>query len=141
MKLFSLLLLVLFTFTNTLCAQATRSFNETISATDVTTIQLNLDSENIDIRETKGSRVIIEAHITLEGIDNTTLLEFLISSGRYNLENRMDATTSTLVINQKKEKNVLLVKGQECKEKIRYVILVPSTVKFVKTNNSTTASK
>lgn len=140
MKLFVLLFSTLL-FTNTLFAQITRSANETITAAEVETIFLNLDSDNVEIRETKGTRIIIEAHITLENIDNATLLEFLISSGRYSLENKHDATHNSLTINQKKEKNVLMVKGQECKEKIRYVVLVPTTVKFVKTQNTATASK
>lgn len=121
-------------------AQVTRSSSEVVSANDVSTMNLNLNSDNIEIKETKGTRIIIESHITLESISNATLLEFLINSGRYSIANKFNATTHTLDIARKKNTNVLLVKGEECKESIRYVILVPSSVKFVNTS-SATASK
>lgn len=118
-------------------AQATASTNETIVISDVSTINLDLGSDDIEIRETKGSRVIIESHIRLETINNTTLLEFLVKSGRYALESKMDATTQALTITRKKNSNVLLIKGEECKEIMRYIILVPSSVKVVNTNSAT----
>jgi len=139
MKSFITLLFTCF-ISASLFAQVTRSANEVVSASDVTTMNLNLDSDNIEIKETKGTRIIIESHITLETISNATLLEFLINSGRYSIENTFNATTHTLDIKRKKNTNVLLVKGEECKESIRYVILVPSSVKFVNTS-SATASK
>lgn len=133
---FIIFLLPLFISCN-IFAQATGSTNDVITVPDITTIDLNLDSDDITVKETKGSRIIIESHITLESINNTTLLEFLIKSGRYDLENRVDAMSQSLTITRKKNRNVLLVKGQDCKESIRYIILVPSSVKHVNTNTST----
>ena len=136
-----LMTLVCFLFVScSLFAQVTRSANETITINNIATINLDLESENIEIRETKGSRVIVESHITLESIKNATLLEFMINSGRYALENKVDASTQTMSITRKKNTNVLLVKGEECKEHVRYVILVPDSVKFVNTSGAT-ASK
>jgi len=140
MKIFVTLLFTLFLSCG-LFAQATGSSNEVITVSNITTVNLDLESDNIEIKETKGSRVIIESHITLESINNMTLLDFLINSGRYDLENRVDAVTHSLTITRKKTKNVLLVKGEDCKESIRYVILIPETVKFVNTNDEITASK
>lgn len=137
MKFFTTILFALIISGNML-AQATSSTNEMISVTNISIINLDLESDNIEIKETKGSRVIIESHIKLETINNTTLLEFLVSSGRYNLNNSVDATTQTLTITRKKNNNVLLVKGEECKESIHYIVLVPSTVKVV--NTTATAS-
>ena len=123
--------------TSNLLAQATRSTHNAITATNITTLNLELDTEDIVVKETKGTRIIIESHITLETISNVTLLEFLIKSGRYDIENKVNAITQTLSISRKKANNVLLVKGEDCKESVRYVILIPSSVKFVNTNSST----
>lgn len=126
---------------STAFSQATASANEMISAVNIETINLDLDSDNIEIKETKGTRIIIESHIKLESIDNATMLNFLINSGRYALESRTDATTQTLDISRKKVMNVLLVKGQECKETITYTILVPASVKVVNTKSPTASIK
>lgn len=136
MKIFTTILFA-FILSGSLFAQATSSTNEMITVANITTINLDLESENIEIKETKGSRVIIESHIKLETINNTTLLEFLVTSGRYSLANSVDATTQTLTITRKKVNNVLVVKGEECKENIRYVVLVPSSVKMVNTSSAT----
>lgn len=133
--LFSLLI------TCSIFGQITRSTSENIVlSNNVSVVNLDLKSNNIEIKETKGSRIIIEAHITLEAVDNASLLEFLISSGRYALENREDATAQSLTIADKKTNNIILVKGQECREKVRYVILMPASVKRVNTINNATAS-
>lgn len=118
-----------------LFAQATASANEMISAANIETINLDLDSDNIEIKETKGSRIIIESHIKLTTVSNSAMLDFLVSSGRYALENRADATSQTLNITRKKAMNVLLVKGEECEEVITYIVLVPASVKVVNTKS------
>ncbi|WP_264790290.1 hypothetical protein [Aureispira anguillae] len=138
---FFIIVFFAFVFSSNLSAQATASANETITVSNISTINLDLDSDNIEIKETKGSRVIIESHITLETINNTTLLEFLVNSGRYALKNEADASTQTLTITRKKVSNVLLIKGEECKETVRYVVLVPASVKFVNTSSSTASIK
>ena len=120
-----------------LLAQATGSTHNAVTASNITTLNLELDTEDVVVKETKGTRIIIESHITLETISNVTLLQFLIKSGRYDLEKNVNETTQTLNISRKKTNNVLLVKGQDCKELVKYVILIPSSVKFVNTNPST----
>lgn len=120
---------------SSLSAQAMASTNELISATDIEILNLNLDSDNIEIKETKGSRIIIESYIKLTTVSSNALLSFLVNSGRYSLENNRDATTQTLNITCKKTKNVLLVKGKECEEIISYKILVPASVKVVNTKS------
>lgn len=128
-------------FSSSLSAQATASTNELVSATNIEVLNLNLDSDNVEIRETKGSRIIIESQIKLSTVSNTALLNFLINSGRYSLENKADLTTQTLSISRKKTMNVLLVKGKECEEIINYIILVPASVKMVHTKSPTASIK
>jgi hypothetical protein len=124
-----------------LFAQATASANELISAANIETINLDLDSDNIEIKETKGSRIIIESHIKLTTVNNSAMLDFLVSSGRYALVNKADATTQTLNITRKKAMNVLLVKGEECEEVITYIVLIPASVKVVNTKSPTASIK
>ena len=119
-------------------AQATASTNQTISVGTIASLNLDLRSESIEIRATKGSRVIIESHITLENITNNKMLEYLIKAGRYELVTNMDASSKSLTIQRKVNSNVILVKGQECTENIRYVVLVPDSIKTVKENGTTT---
>lgn len=119
-------------------AQATASTNQTISVGAIATLELDLRAENIEIRPTKGSRLIIESHVTLENITNTSMLEYLVKAGRYELITNMDASSQSLTIQRKVNSNVILVKGQECTEKLRYVVLVPDSIKTVKQNGTNT---
>ncbi|MFT5645606.1 MAG: hypothetical protein ACI976_000279 [Aureispira sp.] len=120
---------------SSLFAQAMASTNELILATNIEILNLDLDSDNIEIKETKGSRIIIESYIKLTTVSSNALLSFLVNSGRYSLENKRDVTTQTLNIGCKKTRNVLLVKGKECEEVIFYKILVPASVKVVNTKS------
>lgn len=119
----------------TALAQATASVNQTINTQDITTLQLDLNSSNIEIRETKGSRLIVETHITVEGINNPALLEYIVKSGRYELNGVADVSTQTLTLSQKGNAKLLVVKGQTCTEQIHYTILVPSNIKNVDQNS------
>jgi hypothetical protein len=130
-----------FLLSTSLFAQATASVNEVISAASIETVHLDLDSDDIEIKETKGSRIIIESSVKLTTVSNTAMLDFLINSGRYALESTTDATTQTLSITRKKDINVLLVKGKECEEVISYRILVPASVKIVNTKSQTASIK
>lgn len=116
--------------------QATASTNQTIAISNASKLQLNLYSPDIEVREIKGSRLIIESHITVEGVTSNTILEYVIKAGRYELTSQTDASTQTLTLTRKMSDKVLVVKGQSCAEHVRYVVLVPSSIKKVETNGS-----
>ena len=97
MKNFITFFLTIFIASN-LLAQATGSTHNAVTASNITTLNLELDTEDVVVKETKGTRIIIESHITLETISNVTLLQFLIKSGRYDLEKNVNETTQTLNI-------------------------------------------
>lgn len=118
-------------------AQVSRTTSQTVSAGTASTVNLDLNGSDVEIVETKGSRIVIESSISLSPMDNTKLLEFVIKSGRYELESKFDNTTQTLTIKRKKNTDVLIIKGQECKETIKYKILIPTSVKFVNQGGST----
>ena len=133
------LLLVIFSFclVATTSAQVSRTTSQTVSAATAITVNLDLDASDIEIVETKGSRIVIESSITLHQMNNTRLLDFVIKSGRYELDSNFDNTTRTLTIERKKNRDVLVIKGEECKETVKYKILIPTSVKFVNQNGST----
>jgi hypothetical protein len=66
------------------------------------------------------------------------MLEYLIKAGRYDLVTNLDAGSKTLNIQRKINANVLIVKGQECVESVRYIVLVPDSIKTIKNNGVTT---
>ena len=138
MKIFFTIILSIFC----LCTQAqvARTATQTITASNITTVNLDLNAENIEIVETKGSRIIIEAKVALEGVTNLALLDFVINSGRYELTNKLDDTNRSISITRKKSQNASIVKVSEVKENVSYKILVPEAIKFVNTKSTATAS-
>ncbi|MFK7796094.1 MAG: hypothetical protein AB8E82_01485 [Aureispira sp.] len=133
------LFVIVLLFTFSICfAQSTASTNQTISVGSSTSLQLDLHAESIEIKKTKGSRVVIELHVTLSNMPNNGLLDYLVKAGRYELVTSMDASDKTLTIKRKVNSNVILVKGRECTEKIRYVVLVPASIKTITENGITT---
>ena len=137
MKNFILVLLALCLNVQFISAQASRTTHYTVAANDISTVNIDLDSDNVEIIETKGSRVIIEARIILETIGNTNLLEFLINSGRYALINTVDQHNQTLTIKRKRVTSEVIVKGERCKEIVKYRILIPNKVRYINTAETT----
>ncbi len=133
-----LLGLLLLAACSTSFAQATASTNQTISVGELNSLELDLRSSNVEIRSTKGSRVIIESHVTLETVNNNSMLEYLIKAGRYELLTTTDAGAKSIHIQRKVNSNILIIKGQECAESVRYIVLVPDSIKTIKENGVTT---
>ena len=124
---------------NTRCLQKTK-FSQTIHRTyvieaNINQIKLNLNSTNIQNRETKGSRVMVEMLISAD-VPNESMMNFLIENGRYELNSQNDMSTSTLTLSSVKPANVIVVKGKECKEEVSYIVYLPSTVKFINADKS-----
>ncbi|MGH1339068.1 MAG: hypothetical protein ACRBFS_23325 [Aureispira sp.] len=110
-------------------SQASLTFNQTFSALKATTLELNVNSQNIHIKSTKGSRIIVEASVKISS-SNYNLLEFMQNSGRYELEQQMDADRKVLILSTKRLKNVVVIKGEEIHETVNYTIYLPSTIKY-----------
>ncbi len=101
---------------------------------DTEITQLILDLENnakVEIRKTAASRVSIEVTIKAQ-VPNDKMLSFLVEQGRYAHETTADNGKGTLKIANKKNKTVLMVKGQEVKEEFVYIVYVPNQIQFVK---------
>ena len=100
-----------------------------ISAQDVRSVALNLNAKRIEIKETKGSRIMVETRIAL-GTPSDHLLKYLIEGGRYDLVQELDPVTGQLRLSRKPNLNVLIIKGKECNEDLEFIVYLPANVKF-----------
>lgn len=110
-------------------AQASLTFNQTFSTLNATTLELQLNTQNIQIKPTKGSRIIVEAAVKISS-PNYNLLEFMHKSGRYELQQQMDSDRKALTLSLKRLSSVMVVKGEEIQETIDYTIYLPNTIKY-----------
>ena len=116
-------------------AQSTDVAHETINAQGVEQVKFDLGTKDVVVKTTKGSRIIVESRVTIS-IANETLLKYLIDSGRYGVENNIDASSGVMTIARKRSKNVLIVKGQECEEKFSFTIFLPEGIKFTESSSA-----
>jgi len=112
--------------------QVTKKAYQTILANNTDLVKIHIEGSNVEIKETKGSRILIETRIRLS-VPNEALLSFVIENGRYKLVQTKDEPRRELLLEEKKDKNVILVKGEACIERISYTIYVPSFIKTTKT--------
>jgi hypothetical protein len=138
MKLF-LSILVVIGFQISAFGQISQRVHQTITASSINTLNLELNSADVEVLRTRGSRMIVETLVTLDKIDKPSVLKYLVEAGRYNLVATVDASTQTMLVKPRIKKNTLVIKGKECKEHYSYRILVPEGISFVQ-NNSATAS-
>lgn len=126
-------------FTSIFCAlitclcfgQVSKKTFQTVIAENTETLRLDIKDATVELKETKGSRLLIETSIKLS-VPNEALLNFVISNGRYKLTQTIDASNRELILGSKKDKNVILVKGEICAEEVTYVIYVPKGIRTVK---------
>ncbi len=116
-------------------AQSTDVAHETINAQGVEQVKFDLGTKDVVVKTTKGSRIIVESRVTIS-IANETLLKYLIDSGRYGVETNIDASSGVMTITRKRNKNVLIVKGQECEEKFSFTIFLPEGIKFTESSSA-----
>lgn len=114
-------------------------YHKTITANNIQ--QVNLDVEgNVNIKSTKGSRILVEVNIKI-GVPNKNLVDYLIKSGRYDLVVERKENVGEMIISSKKTKNVLMVKGKECKEELEYTIFLPEQIQLVNSGTASTAGR
>lgn len=111
--------------------QVSKKTYQTIIAGNAEAVRINITGANVDFKETKGSRILVETMIKLS-VPNEALLNFVIENGRYELSQTMDASTRELVLESKKDKNVIVVKGEICAEEVTYIVYVPSNIRTIK---------
>lgn len=110
--------------------QVSKKTYQTIIANNTSLIKINIKGGTVSLKETKGSRVLVETMIKLS-VPNEALLNFVISNGRYELIQKKDDSKRELLLEEKKNRNVILVKGEACAEVVSYTIYVPSSMKAI----------
>ncbi len=132
----NLLCLICFGFFNQLQAQTAQTLNRTYPLEDkIEQLVLDFGDAPVEVRRTMGSRLTVEMTVKAN-VPNEKMLGFLIEQGRYDLQTQTNLAAGTMYLNSKKTNNVLMVKGQPCKEEFAYIVYVPNQLKFVKNSNS-----
>lgn len=101
----------------------------------ITKVRINVPSKNIEIFKTKGTRISIETSVRINA-GTLPLLDYLVKSGRYQMEVLADGQTNLLTLTPPRSNKVLLVKGEECQEEISYKIHIPESVQYIETLNA-----
>lgn len=125
-RLIFLTLMICFVATISSFGQASMKYTQTLASYDADKINLDIKGDNIEVivKEIKGTRVVVETTVAISS-DNLRLLEFVVEGGRYELEKNYDSNTRHLTLSNKKDNDLIIIKGQEVKEKITYVIYMP----------------
>lgn len=134
-------------FTALFCTLSFFSFSQSVSqtihqalvCTDIQSVVLQLEG-TVEVRETKGSRILIETTVTL-GAPNSALLQYLIDSGRYGIAQENNTADAAMSLISKKRTNVVMVKGQQCSEEVKYVVYMPPHIKYTQEASTTASSK
>lgn len=107
----------------TLVAQGVRRVShQAFVTTEASSVRINIDPSLIEVRSTKGSRVMIETNIHMN-VKSMPLLDFAIGTGRYELESEMQG--SILVIEPKERTHPIMMKGEPVEETVTYVLFMP----------------
>ncbi|MBL4649492.1 MAG: hypothetical protein JKY03_07140 [Aureispira sp.] len=123
-------LLVLFSLPIILSAQVSTYLNQSFNIEAAQFISIQVNSTNLKIKYTQGTRILVETKVSLS-IDNLTLLHFITQKGRYDLIKKLDANTKCLKLVPKNKQNLILIKGKELQENISYTIYIPQKMAFV----------
>lgn len=115
-------------------SQVSKTLHQTFTLDAAEKVNINVVAKKIEMKETKGSRILVETKVNIS-LPNDRLLDFICNSGRYDLIKTVDASTRELTISSKKTNDIIVVRGEECLETLEYVIYMPASVKFA--NNST----
>jgi len=127
------LLYVFWSFSTLLFAQSGTTFHQVFNTdnnTQKVLLNIKIPEENIEIRRTAGSRIMVETSVKISMV-NDNLLNYLGNSGRYDLSSAYNEAESTITLSEPKDNNVIIVKGQECVETITYTITIPESIPVV----------
>ena len=110
------------------CAQVSQKAYQTIVVGDTEVLKIAIEGAVVEVKPTKGRRVLVETSVVLS-VPNQALLDFVVKKGRYNLDQMMDAANRTFSLASPKGQNVIIVKGEECEERISYIVYVPEGIR------------
>lgn len=122
-------------------AQASKNIHQLFMMKEtIEKLNINLPSSDIQIKKVKSSRIRIEVTIKI-GSSNLNLLEYMIEKGRYDLVQETNILETELTIKIKKNNNIIIIKGEECKEELSYTVYVPESIEAVNTTDLITGEQ
>lgn len=127
MKALYWIALLLLTTAVSLQAQATFTLNQTFSTMGAQQIQLDVPSDAIVIKTTKGSRIIVESNVRLS-TPNENLMQFLVKTKRYELTHEYNAERKLLTLKRPRPESAVVYQGEEVEEYIKYTLYLPQKV-------------
>jgi hypothetical protein len=113
-----------------LSAQVSTSLNQRFNIDAAQTISIQVNSPNLQVKYTQGTRILVETKVSLS-IDNLALLNFIAQKGRYDLVKELDSHTKCIKLVPKNKQDLILIKGKELQENVSYTIYIPREMAFV----------
>jgi len=134
-RFFTLLLCAtgLFLSTTTAAQGVRRVSHQAFVTTEASSVRFNIDPSLIEVRSTKGSRVMVETNIHMN-VKSMPLLDFAIGTGRYELESEMQG--SILVIKPKERTHPIMMKGEPVEETVTYILFMPEGIEQKNTDQT-----
>ena len=126
MRSLTLILLLISIFNFAKGQECSKTFHKTYVPTTDHVVLLDNGKHDIEVLETKGSRILIEVTVSTNTSD--AVLNALIKAGRYNdiLKIENDVDKMNLQFNNKN--SVIFIKGVEIIEIYKLKIFVPNTI-------------
>lgn len=115
-------------------AQVSKTIHQTFTLEEAEKVNINVIGTDVEMKETKGSRILVETHIKIS-VPNEALLNYIVNNGRYDLMKEVDNTNGEITLKSKKTRDVLIIQGKEVNEELSYTIYMPTSIKYA--NNST----
>lgn len=100
-----------------------------------TSIYIKLHTSNIEVKQMKGTRVLVTGKVSL-GIPNLFFLEVLIKKGRYELFLTADGGNGLRL--EDKSRQPMILRGEQCQENVSYTIHIPESIQTVVFENAQT---
>lgn len=111
-----IILIALLSISSLCFAQVSKKTYQTIMTGNAESIKIDIEGAKVDLKETKGTRILVETSVQLS-LPNEALLNFVVESGRYELTKSVDATSRQLSLSSKRTKMLLLSKERLVKKK------------------------
>jgi len=112
----------LFMYETGLAQGVRRVSHQAFVTTEASSVRFQIDPSVVEVRSTKGSRVMVETNIHMN-VKSMPLLDFAIGTGRYELESEMQG--SILVITPKERVHPIMMKGEPVEETVTYILFMP----------------
>lgn len=104
-----------------------QEFNHQIfTCKNINTLTILVDTDNVDVVEIKGSRLLIDTYINISDV-SAKFTRLLVKRGTYNLHASYNSILGELTLSAPPRKK-MIVRGKVVKEDLKYIIYVPDNI-------------